>query len=62
MKPNLIKLPTQEANARIEELRHELNQIRQAVWWSEVDAIRESVLRITHDMEWTIEQIEDELK
>lgn len=62
MKPKLIELPTYDSSSRIEELRHELNQIRQATQWNEVKDIRESVLRITNDMEWTIDRIEDELK
>jgi hypothetical protein len=51
-----------ELVGRIDELRHELNQIRRAVWWSEVNAIREVVYRIAKDMDWTIDQIEEELK
>lgn len=62
MKPKLIELPIYESNSLVEELRHELNQVRQAVEWNEIKDIRESVLRITRDMEWTIDQIENELK
>jgi|GEM_PF-4124771 len=62
MKPRLIELPIHTPFSRIEELRHELNQIRQAVEWNEIRDIRESVLRITRDMEWTIDQIENDLK
>lgn len=52
-----IETPIEQENP-IEEMRHELTQIQQALWMGELEAVRESVLRIVRDMEWTVTKLE----
>lgn len=56
-KPFWLKVPLKR-DELIEELRQELIHLQHAIWIGEVEAVRESVLQIVREMEWTIEKLE----